>query len=210
MGKPTYNRVITSGEDLNKKIEQAINKMLKIALTAYGVQSGNVMIENRADPPTISHDGVTNIGVLEVNDPIEDMTIATIKQAAERTNKTAGDGTTLTTILSCSLYYWAKGLMESGEYTPFEVSKIINKNMLDILKEIDNTQVKTGISDKELLGACIVSAGDEGLGNLVYDVMSQVGAFGGVNIVYTGNIGTSTEITNYSIYSKGHDIREAI
>ena len=203
MGKPTYNRVITSGEDLNKKIEQAINKMLKIALTAYGVQSGNVMIENRADPPTISHDGVTNIGVLEVNDPIEDMTIATIKQAAERTNKTAGDGTTLTTILSCSLYYWAKGLMESGEYTPFEVSKIINKNMLEILKEIDNTQVKTGISDKELLGACIVSAGDEGLGNLVYDVMSQVGAFGGVNIVYTGNIGTSTEITNGLYIPKG-------
>ena len=203
MGKPTYNRLITSGPELNKKIEQSINKMLKIALTAYGVQSGNVMIENRADPPTISHDGVTNIGVLEVSDPIEDMTIATIKQAAERTNKTAGDGTTLTTILSCTLYDWAKDLMEEEKLTPFEVSAIVKQNMVKILKEIDETQVKKGISDKELLGACIVSAGDEGLGNLVYDVMSQVGAYGGVNIVYTGNIGTSTEITNGLYIPKG-------
>ena len=104
MGKPTYNRNIVTGSALKNGIDNSIEKMEDIALSAYGVQSGNVMIENRADPPTISHDGVTNIGVLEVSDPIEDMTIATIKQAAERTNKTAGDGTTLTTILSCELY----------------------------------------------------------------------------------------------------------
>ena len=203
MGKPTYNRNIVEGEELDKKIIQAINKMRSIALSAYGVQSGNVMIENRADPPTISHDGVTNIGVLEVVDPIEDMTIATIKQAAERTNKTAGDGTTLTTILACELYDWAKSKMEKENLSPLETSKIIDKAMLDILEEIERSQIKTGISNDELLGACIVSAGDEGLGNLVYDVMSQVGAFGGVNIIYTGNIGTSTEITNGLYIPKG-------
>lgn len=203
MGKPTYNRNIVTGSALKNGIDNAIAKIEGIALSAYGIQSGNVMIENRADPPTISHDGVTNIGVLEVSDPIEDMTIATIKQAAERTNKTAGDGTTLTTILSCELYKWAKEKMEKDGLSPLATSKLIEEAMLDILNEIDATQIKTGISNEELLGACIVSAGDEGLGNLVYDVMSQVGAYGGVNIIYTGNIGTSTEITNGLYIPKG-------
>ena len=157
MGKPTYNRKIVTGNNLRNGIDKAVEKMEYIALSAYGVQSGNVMIENRADPPTISHDGVTNIGVLEVSNPIEDMTIATIKQAAERTNKTAGDGTTLTTILSCELYKWAKEKMEEEVLSPLATSKLIDKAMLDILNEIDATQIKTGISDKELLGACIVS-----------------------------------------------------
>lgn len=203
MGKPTYNRNIITGDELKKGVSSAIEKMEGIALSAYGVKSGNVMIENRADPPTISHDGVTNIGVLEVSDPVEDMTIATIKQAAERTNKTAGDGTTLTTILSCELYKWSIKEMEDTKISPLEMSKRIQQEIMpNILKHIDSF-VKTGINDEELRGACIVSAGDDGLGELVYDVMSQVGAYGGVNIIYTGNIGTSTDITNGLYIPKG-------
>lgn len=203
MGKPSYIREAVSGDKLKESIASAVEMIEDIALSAYGVKSGNVMIENRADPPTISHDGVTNIGVVEVSDPVEDMAIATIKQAAERTNKTAGDGTTLTTILSCELYKWAVKQMEKDKISPLDMAKKISQEIMPkILSEID-TFVKTGISDEELRGACIVSAGDDGLGELVYDVMRQVGAYGGVNIIYTGNIGTSTEITKGLYIPKG-------
>lgn len=203
MGKPTYNRKIITGKNLSSGIQKAVDDILQIALSAYGVQSGNVMIENRADPPTISHDGVTNIGVVEVSDPIQDMTIATIKQAAERTNKTAGDGTTLTTILSCELYKWAVAQMESEKISPLQMSKKIQQEIMPAILDCIDKFVKKNITDDELRGACIVSAGDDGLGELVYDVMSQVGAYGGVNIIYTGNIGTSTEITNGLYIPKG-------
>lgn len=203
MGKPTYNRNIITGDELKSGIDSAVEKIESIALSAYGVMSGNVMIENRADPPTISHDGVTNIGVLEVSSPVEDMTIATIKQAAERTNKTAGDGTTLTTILSCALYEWAIKYMDDNDVSPLEMSKKIHQEFMPAILDCIDKFVKKDISDEELRGACIVSAGDEGLGELVYDVMSQVGAYGGVNIIYTGNIGTSTEITNGLYIPKG-------
>lgn len=203
MGKPTYNRLVTTGDELSEKIDSGIGIIKDIAVAAYGVKSGNIIIENRADPPTISHDGVTNIGAIEVSDPIEDLTVSTIKQASERTNNTAGDGTTLTTILSCELYTWAKQYMKEHQLSPLEMAKYIENTITpQIIAQIDKKTHKD-ISPDELRGACIVSAGDDGLGELVYDVISQVGEYGGVNIIYTGNIGVSTEITKGLYIPKG-------
>lgn len=194
MGKPTYNRLIMTGEDLRKGIDDGMEIIYDVARTAYGVRSGNVMIENRADAPTISHDGVSNIAVLERSDPIEDMTIAVVKQASERTNKTAGDGTTLSAILSYHLYHQAKILIESGG-SPMIIAKNIEDTVPRILREIDR-RTKRDLSDKSLRGVCIVSAGDESLGEMVYDVVNTVGEYGGVNVSYSGTSYISTEIVD--------------
>lgn len=203
MGKPTYNRLVTTGDELYTQINKGIETIKEVAVAAYGVKSGNVIIENRADPPTISHDGVTNIGAIEVSDSIEDLTISTIKQASERTNHTAGDGTTLTTILSCELYKWAKEYMAENNLSPLEMAKYIESDLIPKIIENIDKSTKKNITPEELKGACIVSAGDDALGELVYDVISQVGEYGGVNIVYTGNIGVSTEITKGLYIPKG-------
>lgn len=193
MGKPTYNREIIEGDSLKSGINRGMNKVYKVARSAYGVSAGNVMIENRASAPTISHDGVTNISVLETSDPIQDMTISIIKQASKRTNETAGDGTTLSAILSYHLYKYAKSeLMGNQGKSPAEASKIIQSYVPKILKEID-IKTKRDIDSDTLRGVCEVSAGDRGLGQLVFDVMSKVGESGGVNIIYTGTANTSVD-----------------
>ena len=171
MSKPTYNRCIVTGEELKDGIQNGVDSIYAVAKAAYGVSSGNVFIENRADAPTVSHDGVTNIDVLERSDPIEDMTVATIKQASQRTNKTAGDGTTLSAILSCHLYSWAKRKIEAG-MSERQVSEIIKSNVPKILSEISK-RTKKDLSDKSLRGVCIVSAGEEALGEMIYDVVQN-------------------------------------
>ena len=184
MGKSTYNRMIMTGEDLRDGIDRGMDVIYDVARTAYGVRSGNVMIENRADAPTISHDGVTNIDVLERSDPIEDMTVNVVKQASQRTNKTAGDGTTLSAILSYHLYKQARLLIGNGK-TPMDVANQIKNVVPTILTAIDK-RTKRKLSDKSLRGVCVVSAGDETLGDMIYDVVNTVGEFGGVNVSYSG------------------------
>ena len=75
MGKPTLNRKICTGKDLQDGIQDGLETLYKVALTAYGVNGGNVAIERRASAPTISHDGVSNLEELEVEEPIADMAI---------------------------------------------------------------------------------------------------------------------------------------
>jgi hypothetical protein len=45
MGKSTYNRMIMTGEDLRDGIDRGMSVIYDVARTAYGVRSGNVMIE---------------------------------------------------------------------------------------------------------------------------------------------------------------------
>lgn len=201
MSKPSYNRCIVTGEELKAGIQNGVDSIYAVAKAAYGVSSGNVFIENRADAPTISHDGVTNIDVLERSDPIEDMTVATIKQASQRTNKTAGDGTTLSAMLSCHLYSWAQRKIEAG-MSERQVSNIIKSNVPKILSEIGK-RTKKDLSDKSLRGVCIVSAGEEALGEMIYDVIKEVGKYGGVNVLYSGTSFISTNVVKGMYIDQG-------
>lgn len=124
MGKPTLNRKCITGEELDKGIGLGIRTIYEVAKTAYGCKGGNVMIEHRATAPTISHDGVSNLEELEVEDAIQDMAIKVVKQSSRRTNETAGDGTTLSAILSSHLYWWAINQIKSGK-SKVEVAKRI-------------------------------------------------------------------------------------
>lgn len=202
MGKPTLNRQVVTGEVLQEGITKGLNTIYEVALTAYGVNGGNVAIERRASAPTISHDGVSNLEELEVEDPIEDMAIKVVKQASQRTNETAGDGTTLSAILSYHLYKWAMAEIKAGK-TPMRVSKEIEANIPKILDAIDEVTTKK-LSPELLKGACIISAGDEALGELIYDVVSETGEYGGINVSYVGSLGVSTNIVRGMYVPSGY------
>ena len=203
MGKPTLNRKCITGDELDKGIGLGIRTLYEVAKTAYGCKGGNVMIEHRATAPTISHDGVSNLEELEVEDAIQDMTIKVVKQASKRTNETAGDGTTLSAILAYHLYNWAKDEIEDGA-SRVEIAKQIEDNVPLILHRIDEITTKK-LTPELLKGACIISAGDEGLGELIYDVVSEVGEFGGINVSYVGSLGVSTNVVKGMYIPSGYE-----
>ncbi|MBQ1569603.1 MAG: hypothetical protein IIZ78_00660 [Clostridiales bacterium] len=203
MGKPTLNRKLVTGKKLERGISQGILELYRVAKTAYGCKGGNVMIEHRATAPLISHDGVSNLDELEVKDAIPDMAIKVVKQASKRTNETAGDGTTLSAILSSHLYWWARKRIEDGE-SPVDVAKDIENNVPKILGMVDKATTKS-LTPELLRGACIISAGNEGLGELIYDVVSEVGEYGGINVSYVGSLGVSTNIVKGMYIPSGYE-----
>lgn len=202
MGKPTLNRKCITGAELEEGIGKGIRTLYEVALTAYGCKGGNVMIEHRATAPTISHDGVSNLEELEVADAIQDMAIKVVKQSSKRTNETAGDGTTLSAILSSHLYWWAMDKIKKGD-NPVDVAKQIEQNVPLILAKIADKTEKN-LTPELLKGACVISAGDEGLGELIYDVVSEVGEFGGINVSYVGSLGVSTNIVKGMYLPSGY------
>ena len=203
MGKPTLNRICIKGKELDEGISKGIDTLYSVAKTAYGCKGGNVMLEHRASAPTISHDGVSNLEELEVEDAIQDMAIKVVKQSSRRTNETAGDGTTLSAILSSHLYRWAMEKIKKGE-SRVAVAKQIEDNVPLILDRISCMTVKD-LTPELLKGACIISAGDEGLGELIYDVVSEVGEFGGINVSYVGSLGVSTNIVRGMYIPSGYE-----
>jgi chaperonin GroEL len=78
------------------------------ACCCCSVQGRNVVLESKYGSPKIVNDGVTIAREVELEDPVENIGAKLVRQAAARTNDTAGDGTTTATILSAA--FIAEGL----------------------------------------------------------------------------------------------------
>lgn len=78
-------------------------------------QGRNVVLESKYGSPKIVNDGVTIAREVELEDPVENIGAKLVRQAAARTNDTAGDGTTTATILSAAFIAEGLKIVAAGE-----------------------------------------------------------------------------------------------
>lgn len=197
MPKRNLIRKIVSGDEVQKSVENGVNAICEVALASYGANSGNVMIEPRFGEPLISHDGITNVKNLVVENSIENSVISVVRQASERTNRNAGDSTTLTIVLTKLAYdYWRR-----QDLTPREAQRRINQTVSEVLKKID--EQKLDCNDELLRHVSVISAGDTAIGEMVADAVSSVGKLGSVTVVETPDNQISSEVINGFTFKKG-------
>ena len=197
MPKQTMVRNIVDGVELKEKIDAGVNKIFNVALASYGVNSGNVLIEHRYGEPLVSHDGITNISKLVVDDPIENMVISIVRQASEKTNRDAGDATTLTVVLTKLAYDHLSKLA----LTPRRIQAQTNGLVADVKAYIEKNKV--AITDETLRGVSRVSAGDPAIGDMVADAVKTAGKHGGITVVETINPTISSEVIDGLTFKKG-------
>lgn len=76
------------------------------------------MLESKFGSPKIVNDGVTIAKEVELEDPVENIGAKLVRQAAARTNDTAGDGTTTATILSAAFIAEGMKIVAAGAARP--------------------------------------------------------------------------------------------
>lgn len=75
-----------------------------------------MVLESKYGSPKIVNDGVTIAKEVELEDPVENIGAKLVRQAAARTNDTAGDGTTTATILSAAFIAEGLKIVAAGEW----------------------------------------------------------------------------------------------
>lgn len=198
--RPSQSRKVVYGSELQEGIQSGIEKVYQVAKTAYGPKSGNVAIEQVYGDPLVSHDGVTNVEKVFLEDPIENMAAAILKQASKKSNKKVGDGTTGVVILAYNLYKDARRLIADG-HNPMEVSKLLKQTAADAIKQID--EMKIPVKDDLLRHVANISAGDPAIGAMIADVIEDVGIDGGVTIEDFAGAGIYNEIVDGFYFRKG-------
>ena len=88
------------GEDARQKLLRGIDILAKSVITTLGPKGRNVALDKKWGAPNVVHDGVSVAKEIELKDPFENMGAQLIKEAASKTNDTAGDGTTTSTLLA--------------------------------------------------------------------------------------------------------------
>ncbi len=93
-----------------KKLLSGITQIAKAVKSTLGPQGNTVLIESQEHIGgiTVTKDGVTVAKSINLLDPVENLAVRIMKEAADKTATSAGDGTTTAIVLTESLV--SKGL----------------------------------------------------------------------------------------------------
>jgi len=168
-----------NGEAL-KKMQAGVDKLATVVGVTLGPKGRNVVLESKYGSPRIVNDGVTVAREVELEDPVEDIGAKLVRQAAARTNDTAGDGTTTATILSAAIIAEGMKIISAGT-NPVQLTRGIEKTITHLVTKL--AELSTEVSDSDLINVAAVSAGGNmEVGKLIADAMARVGRQGVVSM----------------------------
>lgn len=194
------SRDVWRGKTLQDKLDIGVEKVYEVAKAAYGPAAGNAILEVNYGFPQISRDGVTNVRKVYLEDAVENMAARTIVQASEKSNKLVGDGTTLVVILAYHLYQEAIKLIAVG-HNRMDVSRQLKKTADEVIKQIDDIKIDTTPELSRYVAR--VSASDEAIGDMIADVIEDVGLEGNIIVEEFDGIGSYTESVDGFYFRKG-------
>ncbi len=193
---------ILAGEDARKKLKAGVDKLADTVKATLGPKGRNVVLDKKYGSPVITNDGVTIAKEIELEDPYENMGAQIVKEAADKTNDMAGDGTTTSTVLAQAIIDEGVKNVAAGA-NPIAIRRGIEKATAVIVKELDNIAKPVKQSD-EIANVATISAGDEAVGKLIAEVMAEIGEDGIVTVEESQTLGLEKEVVEGMQFDKGY------
>ena len=175
-------------------ILEGVNTLANAVSSTLGPAGRTVMIEVLNANPVLTKDGVSVAEVIHLEDPVSNMAVQTLKQAARRTNDESGDGTTTSTVLAHAIL---NACMPSlGDRNPNAVKRGIERATAHVISELN--EMKTSVStDQEILNIATISAnGDESTGKLILSAILSAGTDGVITVESTSASTSSLNIVD--------------
>lgn len=185
--------------DVQSGITRGLKKAYKLAKASYGPSAGNALLEMPYGNPLLSRDGVTNLRSLYLEDPIENMAVRYVVEASEQNNRKVGDGTTATAILTYFLYMEARKLVVAG-YNQMVVAKELEEIGREAIRQLDKLKKPV----KSLEAVATTSSGDKAIGQMIGDILEDIGADGGITIEDFMGLGIQSEVVDGFYFSRGY------
>ena len=173
-------------EDARARVLAGAKILYNAVKTTMGPKGRNVVIGKSYGGPSVTHDGVTVAKSIDI-DEADDETLGfkvgaeLIKQAANKMNDVAGDGTTTVTVLTYHILNEANKLIAAG-HNPMLLRKGLERAASEIIKELGKLADDIRCDKKRIAEVATISAGDEAIGKLIADVMEKIGPNGVVTV----------------------------
>jgi len=189
-------------EEARRKLKNGMNVVANAVGATLGPKGRNVAVDRKFGSPTITHDGVSVAKEIELEDPFENMGAQLLKEAAQKTNDIAGDGTTTSTILAHAIVTEGLKALEAG-YNPMLIKHGIEQATATVVEELRKMAVKIDTKE-EIASVATNSAADEKIGNLIADVMDKVGKDGVVTVEESKSMSDEKDFVEGMQFDRGY------
>ena len=131
------------GEDGRTRLISGITKLSNAVKSTLGPSGNTVLIESphHTHGITVTKDGVTVAKAVDLVDPTENLAVRMMKEAAERTATSAGDGTTTAIVLTEGLVKSAVEMLEENKSANNDES--VGKIIADVYNKVGKTGMVT-------------------------------------------------------------------
>ena len=194
-------------DDARSRVLGGAEALYNAVKVTMGPKGRNVVISKTYGNPTVTHDGVTVAKGVELPED-DDETLGynvgaeLIKQAANKMNDVAGDGTTTVTVLTYHILHEANRLIAAG-HNPMELRRGIEEAGAQVLKKLGGMSEDIGSKKGRVAEVGTISAGDKAIGDLIADVIEKVGKDGVVTVEEGRGLELESEVVEGFTLDKG-------
>jgi len=190
-------------EKARLSIKKGVDQLANTVKVTLGPKGRNVVIGESFGSPTVTKDGVTVAKEIELEDKFEAIGAEMVKEVATKTNDVAGDGTTTATLLAQSIL--TQGLKNVTAGTdPMAIRRGIEKAVNTVVVELKNKISKPVQGKEDIAHIASISANDQKIGNLIAEVMEEVGKDGVITVEESQEFGLKKEIVEGMQFDSGY------
>jgi chaperonin GroEL len=195
---------IRFGDQGRAKLISGITKIAGAVKSTLGPRGNTVLIESphHTGGITVTKDGVTVAKSIDLLDPVENLAVRMMKEAADKTATNAGDGTTTAIVLT-------EALVKAGdELITAELNRIqVLRHMSEIADEVVESlkKKKKKVTKKMLSDVATISANnDKHIGSIIAKVYNEIGTNGIVTVEKSQTSDTYAESTHGFKIQRGY------
>jgi len=191
--------------DARAKLLSGVEKLAAAVKATLGPRGRNAVIDKSWGGPTVTKDGVTVADEIELSDKAENLGAKLVKQAASKTSKVAGDGTTTATVLTEALFKEAyKNLTAGADAMALKrgmeaAAKAVVEKLTSLAKPVDISKIN------DIINIASISANnDREIGKIMAEAFQRVGKDGVITVEEGKSFETSVEFVEGMQFDRGY------
>jgi len=167
-----------------------------------GPKSKCVLIDKRFGHPLVCNDGVTIARELELKEPVENLGMRVLREAAEKTGDAVGDGTTTSTLLAFSIF--SEGIRNIGAgASAIDLKRGLERGLRAAVRALhDRSRPVAGYQDRMQV-ATVSAHNDESIGKMVADALEKVGPEGVITVEEAKTTETVLDVVDGMQFDRG-------
>jgi len=198
----SHKRVLFRSE-AREKVLRGVGALADAVRVTLGPKSKCVLLERKFGAPLVCNDGVTIAKEMALEDPVENLGVQMIRQAAERTGDAVGDGTSTATLLAHAIFSDGVRNVVAGA-SAVDIKRGLERGLrivVDSLRTLSRP-VKTRLEKAQV--AAISAHNDASIGELIADAMEKVGDDGVITVEEAKTTQTQLEVVGGLQFDRGY------
>src|SRR5689334_6371081 len=189
--------------DARERLLRGVDILANAVKVTLGPKGRNVVLDKSFGAPRITKDGVTVAKEIELADKFENMGAQMLREVAQKTNDTAGDGTTTATVLAQAIVREGVKAVAAG-LNPMDLKRGIDTAVAAVVEDVKKRSKKVSTNDEIGQVGQIAANGEREIGEMIAKAMQKVGNEGVITVEESKSLETELDVVEGMQFDRGY------